>query len=115
VESVEVSLNKGLATVRLKPGNNIRPEQFWEAVRKNGFTPKDTRAVLRGVALSVAGKPQIKVAGTNEVYEVIAPPTISAELNRDVGKTLTVEGMLKPTKDGKGTVPLQVQAITEGK
>ena len=27
VDSVEVSLNKGLATVKLKPGNSIRPSQ----------------------------------------------------------------------------------------
>ncbi|MDQ6760621.1 MAG: heavy-metal-associated domain-containing protein, partial [Acidobacteriota bacterium] len=38
VESVDVSLNKGLATVKLKPGNSVEPQQFWDAVRKDGFT-----------------------------------------------------------------------------
>ena len=42
VESADVSLNKGLATVKLKPGNTIRPSEFWEAIRKNGNTPKVT-------------------------------------------------------------------------
>jgi copper chaperone CopZ len=32
VESVEVSLNKGLAAVKLKPGNSVTPDQFWDAV-----------------------------------------------------------------------------------
>jgi len=48
VESADVSLNKGLATVKLKPGNTIRPSEFWEAIRKNGNTPKATRVTVRG-------------------------------------------------------------------
>ena len=30
VESVDVSLNKGLASVKLKSGNTLRPEELWE-------------------------------------------------------------------------------------
>ena len=42
VESVEVSLNKGLATVKLKPGNTVSVPQLWELIHKNGYTPKAT-------------------------------------------------------------------------
>jgi copper chaperone CopZ len=112
VESVDVSLNKGLATVKLKPGNGIRPEQFWEAVHRNGFTPKDTNVTVRGSVYAVSGKTQLNVAVTNEVFDIVAPPAIAAELNRNNGKTVTVEGLLKPPKDGKGTVPLEIRAIT---
>ena len=59
VESAEVSLNKGLATVKLKPGNGIRPSQFWEAIRKNGNTPKVTHVVVRGEI--TGGGTQLKV------------------------------------------------------
>ena len=48
VESADVSLNKGLATLKLKPGNNIRPSEFWEAIRKNGNTAKATQVTVRG-------------------------------------------------------------------
>jgi hypothetical protein len=48
VETAEVSLNKGLATVKLKPGNTIRPGDFWGAIRKNGNTPKITHVTVRG-------------------------------------------------------------------
>ena len=61
VESVDVSLNKGLATVKLKPANPVTPEQLWDAVKKNGFTPKDTRVVVRGEIVSKGGKSQLKV------------------------------------------------------
>jgi copper chaperone CopZ len=38
VESVEVSLNKGLATVKLKTGNTVSVPQLWELTHKNGNT-----------------------------------------------------------------------------
>ena len=45
---MDVSLNKGMANVKLKSGNTLRPEELWEAVRRNGFTPKQTSVVVRG-------------------------------------------------------------------
>ena len=48
VESVEVTLNRGHAEIKLKPGNRVRIEQIWEAVRKQGLTPKEARVVVRG-------------------------------------------------------------------
>ncbi|HZO52963.1 MAG TPA: hypothetical protein VFB63_09610, partial [Bryobacteraceae bacterium] len=63
MESVDVSLNRGLATVKLKPGNTVKPQDLWETVRKNGFTPKETSVVVRG---DVEGR-KLKVTGTNQV------------------------------------------------
>jgi hypothetical protein len=34
VDSVEVSLNKGLATVKLKPSNTVSVPQLWELIIK---------------------------------------------------------------------------------
>ena len=73
VESVEVSLNKGLASVKLKPGNTVQPQEFWEAVRRNGFTPKETRVMVRGEVTN-AGRLQFKVSGTNQIFELKADP-----------------------------------------
>jgi len=39
-ESVDVTVNEMLATAKLKLGSTVRSQGFWEAVRKNGFTPK---------------------------------------------------------------------------
>ena len=109
VESVEVSLNKGLATVKLKPGNTIRPIQLWEAIRKNGNTPKVTRVVVRG---EVTGEgSQLKVAGSNEVFTLKALGGVSPQLKAAAGKTVTIEGTLTPGKDPKAAVPLEVQTV----
>src|SRR4051794_34840368 len=106
VESADVSLNKGLATVKLKPGNSIRPSAFWEAIRKNGNTPKITRVTVRGEILS-AGT-QLKVAGSNEVFALKAAADALQQLKTAAGKTMIIEGSLTPGKDTKTTVPLEM-------
>ena len=60
VESVEVSLNKGLATVKLKPGNTVSVPQLWELIHKKGYTPKATAVSVRGELASVNGTSPIE-------------------------------------------------------
>ncbi len=109
VESADVSLNKGLATVKLKPGNSIRPSEFWEAIRKNGNTPKATHVMVRGEV--EAGGTQLKVSGSNEVFPLQAAPPLQQQLNAAAGKTVTIDGTLTPSKDVKAAVPLKVNAV----
>lgn len=40
VDSIRVSLNQGLAVIRLKPENRVTVAEIREVVRRNGFTPK---------------------------------------------------------------------------
>ena len=113
VESVDVSLNKGMATVKLKPGNALTVEQFWQTVRQNGFTPRETNVVVRGDVLQTGGKLQLQVSGANRTYELVtdakAPKAIE-EMKRQIGKTITLEGALVPGKDLTTAVPIQVRA-----
>src|ERR1035438_1543376 len=83
VVAVDVSLNKGLATVKLKPGNTLRPQDFWETVRKNGFTPKETRVLVRG-EMTNAERPQLRVTGTDLVLDLKAEPKLLDEAKRHV-------------------------------
>lgn len=109
VESADVSLNKGVAKVKLKAGNSIRPSEFWEVIRRNGNTPKLTRVIARGEIL--AGGVQLKVSGTNEVFTLKAPPGVVQQLKAADGNTVTLEGTLTPGKDAKAAVPLEVEAV----
>ena len=108
VESVDVSLNKGLAIVKLKPGNTVMPEPFWEAMRKNGFTPKETSVVVRGDVLSTGGKMQLKVTGTSRTYDLLAD-TKSPQV--PAGKNITIEGTLMPERTLRASVPLRVESL----
>ena len=109
VESADVSLNKGLATVKLKPGNNIRPSQFWEAIRKNGNTPKTTHVTVRGEI--EADGIQLKVSSSNEVFQLKAVQAVEPQLRAAAGKTVTVDGTLTPGKDVRAVVPLEITAV----
>ena len=109
VESVEVSLNKGVAAVKLKPGNTLKPEEFWEAVRRNGFTPKQTTVLVRG---DVQGG-KLRVTGTNQLFELA--PDLQNELKALAGKTITIQGTLAPGKDMKTAAPLRVRRIENEK
>jgi len=108
VESVDVSLNKGLATVKLKPGNTVRPEEFWKTIRKNGFTPKETRVVVRG-ALNVGPPPSLTVSGPNEVFQLKADPKLLQSVSHSAGAVI-IEGALTPDKDLKPSA-LDVRSI----
>ena len=107
VEAVDVSLNKGLASVKLKPANAVTPEQLWQAIRKNGYTPKETQVVVRGEL--VAGQPRLRVPEANRTYELQADP---ATLKLLEGRSaVSLEGTLTPGKDFALAVPLRVKGI----
>lgn len=114
VESVDVSLNKGLATVKLKPGNHLKIEELWETVRKNGFTPKETNLLVKG---TLEGR-QLKVTITNQVFEVVphatTPKVLDAFAVRSTGDAL-VRGTIIPAKESAAKSPLQVRSIEIGR
>jgi copper chaperone CopZ len=114
VESVEVSLNKGLATVKLKPGNTVSVPQLWELIHKNGYTPKTTAVSVRGELASVNGFLQLKVSGTKDTLPLAADAKNAAafgDASKKIGQTVVVQGVLVPAKDLKASVPLQVVEV----
>jgi len=114
VESVEVSLNKGLATVKLKPGNSVSVPQLWELIHKNGYTPKATAVSVRGDLANVNGQLQLKVSGMKETLVLASDPKNAAaysEAAKKLGQTVIIEGVMVPTKDFKALVPLQVGQV----
>src|SRR5947209_3042883 len=78
VESVEVSLNKGLATVKLKPGNSVAVPQLWQLLHEKGYTPKTTVVSVRGELANVQGRLQLKVTGTKDTLALVDDPKNSA-------------------------------------
>lgn len=114
VESVEVSLDKGLATVKLKPGNTAAVPQFWQVIHENGYTPKRTTVSVRGDLTGGQGHIQLKVTGTKSVLDLVADPAHQAaysEVSKKLGQAVTVQGVMIPGKDLKAPVPLRVQEM----
>ncbi len=111
VESVEVSLNKGLATVKLKPGNTVSVAQLWELIHKNGYTPKATVVSVKGDLANANGQLQLRVSGTKETLTLTADPKNPAAYGgalKKLDQTVVIQGVMLPRKDLKAPVPLQV-------
>jgi copper chaperone CopZ len=114
VESVEVSLNKGLATVKLKPGNTVSVPQLWELIHEKGYTPKTTTVSVRGELANPRGLLELKVSGTKDILPIITDPKNPRAYSDAVtktGQTVTVEGVMVPGKDLKAPVPLQISHL----
>ena len=111
VETVDVSLNKGLATVKLKPGNTASVPQFWQLLHEKGYTPKATTVTARGELAGAAGQLQLKVSGTKDVLDLVPDAKNSAVYNeaaKKIGQAVVIEGVMEPGKDLKAAAPLQL-------
>lgn len=114
VDTVNVSLNKGLATVKLKPGNTVSVPQFWELLHQKGYTPKTTEVFARGELAGGPGRLQLKISGTNDVLNLRPDPKNAAaysEATKKVGQSAVVQGVMVPGKDLKALVPLQITEV----
>ena len=72
VESVDVSLERGAATIALRPGNRITLPQLRQIIRNNGFTAKDATVTVLGTVIERGGKPALSVTGTDVVWLLTA-------------------------------------------
>lgn len=110
VEKVEVTLKQGRANVQLKPGNTVHLDDLVQKVRDNAFKPQQANVSLRGEIVSTAGKLQVKVLGANDVYDlVLGPETNGAEIEKNAGKVLLVEGVVPAPKDKKPVRTLELK------
>ena len=111
VESVEVNLNQGRATVKLKPGNTVTVPQLWELIHQKGYTPKRTGVLARGVLSQPNGKLQFQVSGSSTILAVAVDPKAPAVLADALNKTVKIRGAMEPGKDFKAPVPLQLNQV----
>ena len=111
VDSVDVSLSKGLATVTLKPGNTVRMKQLLDAISKNGFTTKQSKVDVNGVLVSDAAGIRLKVSGTDESFTLSGDPTAMEKARNMVGKTIVVNGTIPEVPKGKLPETLRLDSI----
>jgi copper chaperone CopZ len=113
VDSVDVSLEKGLAVVKMKPGNTATLKQLNEAITKNGFTMKDSTATVVGTVIETDGNATLKVSGSNDLLKLMPQSTSGPNAVTMVGKTVFVEGTVPEAGKGKAPDLLRYQSIKE--
>jgi copper chaperone CopZ len=85
VKHVAVSMNDGTVTLELAEQNRVTLEQVWDAIKRVGFTPGETKVVVRGAvkggSLTISGiEKTIQIEGSAaeaenvEVKGIITPP-----------------------------------------
>ena len=78
VESVELSLKRAEADIKLADGNRVPLDQFRRVVKANGFEPKQARVTVRGTVREIAGKLVLEVSGPGTSL-VISPDKSAQE------------------------------------
>jgi copper chaperone CopZ len=82
VNHVDLSMNDGTVTLELADQNHVTLEQVWDAIKRVGFTPGDTKVTVRGalkddsLTISVIDK-TIKIEGNAPQGDVSLKGTIT--------------------------------------
>jgi copper chaperone CopZ len=115
VDTVDVSLEKGLATVKMKTGNAVTFRQLQDAITKNGFTMKPSNVSVVGKIVAMDGHLQLQVSGSNELVNLIPERSQTANFSAMSGKLALVEGTLEEGAKGKVPDTIGYRTVTEEK
>jgi hypothetical protein len=113
VDSVDVSLEKGLAAVKMKPGNATTLKQLQNAITKNGFTMKQSKATVAGTILVANGKTQLKISGSNDVLQLVPESQSVPNASSMQGNSVTVTGTIPEAAKGKSPDSLNYYSLME--
>jgi copper chaperone CopZ len=113
VDTVDVSLEKGLASLKMKPGNAATFRQLQDAIAKNGFTMKSSNLKVAGRIVSVNGHSQFQVSVSNELVNLLPETPQVAKIDAMSGKLVLVDGMLEEAAKGKTPDTIRYRSITE--
>ena len=115
VDGVEVSLEKGLASVKMKPGNTATFKQLQEAITKNGFTMKSSNVSVAGKIVMTNGQPQLRVSGSNDLLNLIPDTLQTTNVDTMADKQVLVGGTLNEATKGKAPDTIRYRSISEDK
>lgn len=115
VESVEVSLNEGMATIQFKPGNEVTVDEVRQVAIDSGFTPKHATVRIAGTAIH-RELPALEVTGSGIVYLLEDHPS-SKGIAREIhdgfsGREIIVTGIIREDRGDELPRMLHVREFT---
>ena len=113
VDSVDVSLAKGLAAVKMKAPNTATLKQIQNAITKNGFTLKESTATVAGTIVVANGKGQLQISGSNELLTLVPESQASGDATSLSGKSVLVEGVIPEPAKGKSPDSIRYRSLKE--
>lgn len=109
MRDVEVSLNEGVAVIRFRPDHRVTVRRVRDAIRDNGFSPKQAEVRVAGtVAVREGAVALVTPAGDTAFVVVAAPglPDLPAELAQWVGDSVILEGTVPEAPTGVAGPPV---------
>ncbi|SRR5258706_1469964 len=70
VEKVEANTEKGSVRLDLARPNRISLELVWDAIKRVGFTPGETKLGLHGIVKTEGSKTTIELPESGKIYEI---------------------------------------------
>lgn len=117
VQSVSVSLNKGLVTMDLTASNHLTMRDLRRVITANGFSPKEATVVVDGVVEDRSGTPTLRVDGTNEAFALLPDPSEPAAFPAvrqalAQGAHVEITGRVEPPKGPARLSVVSVKRLT---
>jgi hypothetical protein len=97
----------------MKPGNTTTVEQLQKAITKNGFTMKDSLAIVAGTVGTENGKTRLHVSGSNEDLILIPESQASMDASSLNGKSVVVSGTIPEAIKGKAPQAIRYRSMKE--
>jgi len=96
VENATVDFKAGTVAVELAERNRVGVEQVWDAIKRVGFTPGETKVVVRG---TVSGK-KLDVPEIGKAFEI--------EGTAAEGEGVRLKGTITPPPDPRTPVRIRI-------
>ena len=96
VKHVNVSMNEGTVALDLADQNRVTLEQVWDAIKRIGFTPGDTKVIVRG---AVKGD-SLTISGIDK--------TIKVEGHAAEAENVELKGTITPPPDPRTPMKLRL-------
>jgi copper chaperone CopZ len=96
VENATVDLKAGTVAVELAARNRVGVEQVWDAIKRVGFTPGETKVVVRG---TVSGH-KLEVTEIGRAFEI--------EGTAAEGKGVQLKGTMTPPPDPRTAIRIRL-------
>jgi copper chaperone CopZ len=109
VESVQLSLERAEADIRLKPENRVSLDQFRRIVKGNGFEPREAKISASGTVRNAGGKLTFEVPGTAAPLVISSDGSVPAaykqlESSAAGGAPVEITGTVERLPDGRDSL-----------
>ncbi|HTB11413.1 MAG TPA: heavy-metal-associated domain-containing protein [Bryobacteraceae bacterium] len=96
VKHVAVSMNDGTVTLELSDQNRVTLEQVWDTIKRIGFTPGETKVIVRG---AVKG---------DSLTVLLIDKTIKIEGRAAEAENIELKGTIAPPPDPRTSLKLRI-------